>query len=90
MPDYYEAATTCGEKTAKFLASEHALAVILPSRDGQNGGGSGGTIFDDNGSFLTKTSYLRDDIDPVPVAVTAIENYGRVYRSAESQCAGQH
>ena len=32
------------EKVGKFLASEKALAVIVPSRDGRNGGGSGGTI----------------------------------------------
>ncbi len=78
-PDYIKR-RNLREKTAQFLASEHALAVILPSRDGRDSGGSGGTIFDDNGSFLTKTSYLRDDADPVPVAVTAIENYGRAYR----------
>src|SRR5271167_1573642 len=35
-------------KLGQFLAEEHALAVIAPSRDGRNGGGSGGTIFDDN------------------------------------------
>ncbi|MFY9905749.1 MAG: M20/M25/M40 family metallo-hydrolase [Terriglobales bacterium] len=79
VPDYIKR-RNLREKTAKFLAEEHALAVILPSRDGRDSGGSGGTIFDDNGSFLTKTSYLREDADPVPVAVTAIENYGRVYR----------
>ena len=38
------------EKLVKFLADEHALAIVLPSRDGRNSGGSGGTIFDD-GSF---------------------------------------
>jgi len=39
---------------AKFLASEHALAVILPSRDGADSGGSGGTILDDQvGCSLT-------------------------------------
>src|SRR6516225_5281994 len=31
------------EKAGKFLASEGALAVLTPSRDGRNGGGSGGT-----------------------------------------------
>src|SRR5271157_3689593 len=35
------------QKVGTFLADEHALAVIRPSRDGRNGGGSGGTIFDD-------------------------------------------
>ena len=66
------------EKTAKFLAEEHALAVILPSRDGRNGGGSGGTIFDD-GSF-SWFSYKRDHASPLPVVVMAIENYGRMFR----------
>jgi carboxypeptidase Q len=66
------------EKTGKFLASEHALAVILPSRDSRDGGGSGGTIFDDGS--LGWFTYKRDHADPLPVVVTAIENYGRAYR----------
>lgn len=66
------------EKLVKFLAGEHALAVVLPSRDGRNSGGSGGTIFDD-GSFGPFT-YQRDHALPFPVVVAAIENYGRVYR----------
>jgi hypothetical protein len=65
-------------KAGKFLVSEHALAVILPSRDGRDGGGSGGTIFDDGG--LGRSAYKRDQANPLPVVVTAIENYGRVYR----------
>jgi carboxypeptidase Q len=68
------------EKFAKFLVVEHAAAVILPSRDGRDNGGSGGTIFDDNGSFLNRNAYLREHVDPLPVVVVAIENYGRVYR----------
>jgi carboxypeptidase Q len=66
------------EKTGKFLASEHALAVILPSRDGRDNGGSGGTIFDDGS--LGWFTYNREHADPLPVVITAIENYGRVYR----------
>lgn len=66
------------EKAGKFVASEHAQAVILPSRDGRDNGGSGGTIFDDGG--LGWFTYKRDHADPVPVVVTAIENYGRLYR----------
>jgi Zn-dependent M28 family amino/carboxypeptidase len=54
--------------------------VLLPSRDGENNGGSGGTIFDDNGSSFGIQVYHRDHANPVPLAVTAIENYGRVYR----------
>ena len=68
------------EKVAKLLASEHALAVILPSRDGRNNGGSGGTIFVDSGGGLGWFSYQRDHIQPLPVVIMAIENYGRVYR----------
>ena len=67
-------------KIGKFFAQEQVAAVLLPSRDGENSGGSGGTIFDDNGSSLGALVYHRDQANPVPLAVTAIENYGRVYR----------
>jgi carboxypeptidase Q len=67
-------------KVAQLLASEHALAVILPSRDGRNNGGSGGTIFVDSGGGLGWYSYQREHIQPVPVVIMAIESYGRVYR----------
>ena len=38
------------ETVGKFLAAEHAAGVVVPSRDGRNNGGSGGTIFDDGGA----------------------------------------
>src|SRR3984885_6210233 len=66
------------EKMLQFLDAEHPLAVVLPSRDGRNNGGSGGTIFDD-GSFGPFT-FKRDHALEFPVVVMAIENYGRVYR----------
>jgi carboxypeptidase Q len=66
-------------KTWNLLASEHALAVILPSRDGRNSGGSGGTIFDDSRG-LGMSAYKREHATPLPVVDMAIENYGRVYR----------
>src|SRR5271170_5319796 len=69
-------------KAKEFLVSEHALAVILPSRDGRNGGGSGGTIFDDRN--LGAASYQREHAVPFPVVTMAIENYGRVYRLLEA------
>jgi len=68
------------QKLGQFLASEGAVAVILPSRDGENGGGSGGTIFDDNGSGFGPQPYQHDQMNPLPLAVMAIENYGRMYR----------
>ncbi len=68
------------KKVAKFFADEHPLAVIVPSRDGRDGGGSGGTIFDDSGAGFAWEAYKRENMDPVPIVVMAIENYGRVYR----------
>jgi hypothetical protein len=68
------------EKVAQFFAEEKVAAVIEPSRDGANGGGSGGTIFDDNGTFFGRTPYLAEHATRVPVAVAAIESYGRLYR----------
>jgi carboxypeptidase Q len=68
------------EKIGKFLAAENAVAAITPSRDGRNGGGSGGTIFDDTDAGFGFLIFRREHADAIPVAVTAIENYGRVYR----------
>ncbi len=68
------------DKTAAFLADEKAVAAITPSRDGENSGGSGGTFFDDNGAALGSAPYKREGAVKVPVVVTTIENYGRLYR----------
>jgi carboxypeptidase Q len=76
----YVQRTRMVDKIAQFLADEKAAAVIRPSRDGKNGGGSGGTIFDDNGAALGRTPYKRESAVKVPVVVMAIENWGRVYR----------
>jgi len=72
------------DKIAQFFADEKVAAVIEPSRDGKNGGGSGGTFFDDNGATLGRTPYLADKQVKVPVAVAAIESYGRLYRLTEA------
>ena len=72
------------EKVGKFVADEHAIAIVVPSRDGRNGGGSGGTIFDDGGSGMGWFTYQREHAEPLPIVVMAIENYGRVYRLAKA------
>ena len=72
------------EKVAKFFADENVAAVIEPSRDGTNGGGSGGTFFDDNGAMLGRTPYVAANRVKVPVAVAAIESYGRLYRLTQA------
>src|ERR1700735_2788014 len=68
------------EKVGQFLAAEHAAGVVVPSRDGRNNGGSGGTIFDDGGSGMGWFTYKREHAEALPIVVMAIENYGRIYR----------
>jgi hypothetical protein len=71
-------------KVAQFFADEKVAAVIEPSRDGKNGGGSGGTIFDDNGATLGRTPYIAEQRVKIPVVVAAIESYGRLYRLTQA------
>jgi carboxypeptidase Q len=66
-------------KILPFLTEEKPAGIIVPSRDGKNGGGTG-IIFDDNGAALGRTPYKRDTAVPFPVVVTQIESYGRVFR----------
>ena len=68
------------EKAGKFFTDEHAAGIVVPSRDGRNNGGSGGTIFDDGGSGMGWFTYKREHAEALPIVVMAIENYGRVYR----------
>ena len=72
------------DKIAQFFADEQVAAVIEPSRDASDSGGSGGTLFDDNGATLGRTPYLADKRVKVPVAVAAIESYGRLYRLVQN------
>jgi len=68
------------EKAGQFFVAEHALGIAVPSRDGRNNGGSGGTIFDDGGSGMGWFTYRREHAEGLPIVVMAIENYGRVHR----------
>jgi carboxypeptidase Q len=72
------------DKLVQFLADEKVVGVIRPSRDARDGGGSGGTFFDDNGAAMGRTPYIRGHEMKVPTVVMAIENYGRVYRLLEA------
>ncbi len=71
------------EKVLPFLAEEKIAGVIVPSRDGSNGGGTG-IIFDDNGASLGRAPYRKDEAVPFPVVVAQIESYGRVFRLLEN------
>ena len=68
------------EKAGQFFAAEHVAGIVVPSRDGRNSGGSGGTIFDDGGGGMGWFTYKREHAEPLPIVVMAIESYGRVYR----------
>jgi hypothetical protein len=72
------------DKIAQFFADEKVAAIIEPSRDASNGGGSGGTFFDDNGATIGRTPYIAGKDVKVPVAVAAIESYGRLYRLTQA------
>jgi carboxypeptidase Q len=73
------------DKIVKFFTDEKVVAVIEPSRDASNGGGSGGTFFDDNGATLGRTPYHADTKVTIPVVVAAIESYGRLYRLTQAK-----
>jgi len=72
------------DKVAQFFADEKVAAVIEPSRDGSNGGGSGGTLFDDNSAAMGRTPYVAEKRVKTPVAVATIESYGRLYRLTQA------
>jgi hypothetical protein len=81
--DRYTKRAKLTSKLIPFLAEEKVAGVIVPSRDGKNGGGTG-IIFDDNGAALGRTPYHRDTAVPFPVVVMQIESYGRVFRLLEN------
>jgi carboxypeptidase Q len=81
--DRYVKRTKLTSKLLPFLTEEKVAGVIVPSRDGKNGGGTG-IIFDDNGAALGRTPYHRDTAVPFPVVVAQIESYGRVFRLLEN------
>ncbi len=68
------------EKLGRMLHDEGVAAVVVPSRDGENHGGSGGTIFDDSNANFSWFSYQRAHATPLPLLVASVENYGRVAR----------
>ena len=65
----------------KQLFAENPAAIITPTRDGGDGGGSG-IIFDDNGANLGQSAQKPENKIPVPNAVMMIEHYNRLARMA--------
>jgi hypothetical protein len=63
------------EKIARFLADEHAVAILRASY-----AGDGGIIRDDNNEAMGEHVYLPDRKQPIPSVVLANENFGRISR----------
>ena len=67
------------QRAVKMFLDEGVLAVITPSRDGGDGGGTG-IIFDDNGANLSRDAQKPESAVKVPNAVMMIEHYNRLAR----------
>jgi carboxypeptidase Q len=63
----------------KMLAEEDVAAIITPTRDSSNGGGTG-IIFDDNGANLVRGAQVKETAVTIPNAVMMIEHYNRLGR----------
>ncbi len=67
----------------KTLTEEGVAAIITPSRDGGDGGGTG-IIFDDNGANLATGAQKPENAVKIPNAVMMIEHYNRLARMASA------
>jgi len=67
----------------KLMSDEGVLAILTPSRDGGNGGGTG-IIFDDNGADLARDAQKKENAVTIPNAVMMIEHYNRLARMCEA------
>ncbi len=67
----------------KMLADEGSVAVITPSRDSTDGGGTG-IIFDDNGANLARDAQKKENAVTIPNVVMMIEHYNRLGRLIEN------
>ena len=63
--------------------TEGVLAIITPSRDAREGGGTG-VIFDDNGANLVRDAQKPENRLTIPNAVMMIEHYNRLARLAQN------
>ncbi len=67
----------------KLMTAEGVLAILTPSRDGGDGGGTG-IIFDDNGANLARNAQKTENKVTIPNAVMMIEHYNRLGRMLEN------
>ncbi len=72
------------EKALKMMLDEGVLAIITPSRDGGDGGGTG-IIFDDNGANVSRDAQKPEKAVKIPNAVMMIEHYNRLARMTQAK-----
>jgi len=77
-----DAQAAFGAKLQAFLEAEVVAGVILPSREGAHGGGSGNLSIDD--SPFAAQGWRMDSRPRFPFAYAAIEHFGRVWRLASA------
>jgi carboxypeptidase Q len=70
------------QRALKMMVDEGVLAIITPSRDSGDGGGTG-IIFDDNGANLVRNAQVAETAAKIPNAVMMIEHYNRLARMVE-------
>ena len=75
--------TELRQAALKMMTQEGVLAIITPSRDGGDGGGTG-IIFDDNGADLAQSAQKPENAVKIPNAVMMIEHYNRLARMASA------
>ena len=66
-----------------MMKEEGVVAILTPSRDGGEGGGTG-IIFDDNGADLLRDAQKRENAVPIPNAVMMIEHFNRIARMLDN------
>jgi hypothetical protein len=71
------------KQALKMFEDEGVLAIITPTRDGGDGGGTG-IIFDDNGADLARDAQKPENAVKIPNAVMMIEHYDRLVHMAEA------
>jgi hypothetical protein len=70
-------------RALKMMTDEGVVAIITPTRDGGDGGGTG-IIFDDNGANLVRGAQSPENAVKIPNAVMMIEHYNRLARMASN------
>ncbi|HXS14109.1 MAG TPA: M20/M25/M40 family metallo-hydrolase [Acidobacteriaceae bacterium] len=71
------------QQALKMFMEEGVVAIVTPTRDGGDGGGTG-IIFDDNGANLARDAQKPGNAVKIPNAVMMIEHYDRLTHLAEA------